>query len=102
MTSWEIFQGDYGRTYRGRIKNDDVSDCTATIYVFDDDGNVIINGKSCNVSYSDPNSYIDYTVAQTDFATADPKVYDVIVLLTKGGVVERIKKFYWEVFKKEP
>jgi len=100
---FEIVKGDYGRTYRGVIEGEDLSDCTGVIFVWDEDDTKIIDGESCSVSLSGSDTHIDYTVQSADFATADPKKsYYGLFKLTKDGVVERTLSFTWKVYRKEP
>lgn len=101
MTNWEIHQGSYGRTYRAVIENENLSDCTAKIYVFSGE-TYLIDGEDCSVSFSNPDTHIDYPVKADDFATASVGTYDVLITLLKIGVIERVKKFKWEVLAKEP
>jgi hypothetical protein len=64
---WEIVRGSYGATYTATIEDEDYSGFTALLYVWNRNNTKILNGKSCSVSYSAPNTIISYTIAQGDF-----------------------------------
>ena len=98
--SFEIVKGDYGRAYRGIIKDVDYSDCTAKIYVWSG-STKIVDGKDCVVSFHSPDTWVDYTPGTLDFSVA-PGLYLGLIKFEKSGVVERTIPFAWEVIDKEP
>ena len=98
---FEIVRGDYGRVYRGIIKGEDLSDCTAVIYVWDSNNNKVIDGKPCSVSYVPPDTYVEYTVEPGDF-DVEPGIYYGLIKFMKEGVVERTLPFTWKVYRREP
>ena len=101
MSYFEIVQYDYGRTYRGVVEDLDVSDCTAVLYVWDKDGTKIINGKSCSVAFTTPDTYIEYIPGDDDFDVTAGTYYGEFKL-TKSGVIEHTFRFTWIVHEREP
>ena len=101
MSSFEIVKGDYGRTYRGKIEDENLSDCTAVIYVWDKNDTKIIDGKSCSVSLVGSDTFVDFTPALGDFDVEIGSYYGLFKF-TKTGVVERTLSFVWKVLRKEP
>jgi len=102
VPTFEIVQGDYGKIYRGIIENEDLSDHTAVLNLWDYSDTKLLADKTCSVSLSGTDTLIDYTPAQTDFSTISPGLYKANFVLTKTGTVERTIPFNFEVFEKEP
>jgi len=99
---FEIGQGDYGRVFRGIIKNENHSDCTGVINVWNKERTaLLINAGACSVSFVDPDTYIEYTVKQGDFDVEVGTYYGNFVLW-KAGFVEHTLKCTVTVFEIEP
>ena len=102
MARFEIVKGDYGKVYRGVLENEDLSDHTAVLYIWDKDRTMVIDGKACAVSLVGTDTRIEYTVESSDFEDAELGQHYGLFKLTKTGAVERTLRFTWEVFEKEP
>jgi hypothetical protein len=99
---FQIVETDYGADYIGTIENADYSAFTAVLYVWDKNGNRIINGESCTVALSGSDTTITYTVQQGDFDVTEGIYYGLFKLTrTSPPSVERTLKFTWEVFDRE-
>jgi len=98
---FQIVRGDFGRIYRGVIKDQNYSDCDAVIYVWDEDDVKIVDNRICVVSYVGSNTHVEFTPTEIDF-DVPPGIYYGLFKLTKEDVTERTLRFTWLVEKQEP
>ena len=102
---WEIVRGSYGATYTATIEDENYSGFTAALYVWARNNHKVLDGKSCSVSYSSPDTTISYLVATGDFpSTMATGNYNGLIKLSRGSPAaeERSLKFSLTVYEDEP
>jgi hypothetical protein len=97
---FEIVRGDYGQNYVGTIEGVDYSTWTAVIYVWNEDGDTIVDGSSATTALVGSDTTVTYAPALGDF-DVPAGVYHGLFKLSTSGKVERTLKFAWEVFGRE-
>lgn len=102
MTQFEITQGDYGKPYIGVIAGVNLSNHTAKIYVWTDADVMLVNGKSCAITFVSSDTHITYTPAEEDFTAVTPAAYRGVFVLTASGAKETLKPFTIRVLPKPP
>lgn len=91
----------YGMVYAFTIKNINLSDKTATLWLWND-RTLLISGGVCTISYSGStgNTTVRYTVLNGDFPTVED--YDSEIRFSGPDYREKSETFLWVVEESAP
>ena len=96
-----IKRGNWGSTYSIVLKNKDLSDKTAKIYIKSAGGTLLVNGSDCVVYATDgaKNTLIEWSPPTGAFgAAASTQDYLVEITFSGVGFQYSIPTFNWQVY----